>query len=557
MFGTIRKHQKWLWGVIITLTIISFVIFFSPYSKMNDTRRVKVDLGSIYGHRVSEEAFVNARREVYVRYLVTSGHWPDEQAQQNVDRETYEWMFLGRKQEMTGIHINKDRVADLAREMIGSLQRVGINSPTDLDKVLEAQGFSMEDFERFVDHYLGLQEMVATIGVSGKLATPDEIKSLYIREHQELATEGLFFNASNYMASVTVTPDAVQQFYTNDLANYRIPERAQVSYIEFSVSNFLGQAEEFMAKTNLSEMVEANYQRFGTNLFRDAKTPEEAKKKIREEIIREQALGYARRKANEFARPLFDVQKPSVDALMTAAASAGLTVQVSEPFTREAPPKALEVNEDFVKGTFRLSPEDPLGGPYRGQDGIYIIAFNKRLPSEVPSLDLIRDRVVADYRYEQAKTMARQAGLGFYPTLTNGLAQGKTFEALCAEAKLRPLPLPQFSISTRSLPELEEQVSLNLLKQLAFTTSPGKASGFQWTAQGGVVLYVKAKLPIDEARMKTDLPSYISAVRQQRQQEAFQVWFQQEYTRNVRALLAQPQQAQPPPNLSSRGAKKS
>jgi len=100
-------------------------------------------------------------------------------------------------------------------------------------------------------------------------------------------------------------------------------------------------------------------------------------------------------------------------------------------------------------------------------------------------------------------------------------------------------------------------VSLNLLKQLAFTTSPGKASGFQWTAQGGVVLYVKAKLPIDEARMKTDLPSYISAVRQQRQQEAFQVWFQQEYTRNVRALLAQPQQAQPPPNLSSRGAKKS
>ena len=30
MFGTIRKHQQWLWIVIITLTILSFLIFFGP-----------------------------------------------------------------------------------------------------------------------------------------------------------------------------------------------------------------------------------------------------------------------------------------------------------------------------------------------------------------------------------------------------------------------------------------------------------------------------------------------------------------------------------------------
>ena len=556
MFGTIRKHQTWLWAVIITLTIISFVIFFSPYSKMNDTRRVKLDFGSIYGHRVTEDAFSNARREVYVRYLVQSGRWPDEKALQNVDRETYEWLFLAAKQEMLGIHISVDRVADVAREMLRPLQRAGINSAADLAKVLEAQGFSLEDFERFVSHYLGVQEMVATLGASGKLVTPDEIKSLYVREHQDLATDALFFNASNYMARVTVTPDAVQQFYTNELANYRIPERVQVSYIEFSVSNFLSQAEQVLAKTNLNDIVEANYQRFGTNLFRDAKSPEEAKKRIREEIIRDQALSDARKKANEFARPVFNVAQPSVDSLMAAAKAAGLTAQVTEPFTREAGPKGLEVNEDFTKSAFTLTPQDPMAGPFRGHDGIYIIAFHKRLPSEVPSLDQIRERVVADYRYEQAKGLARQSGLSFYSTLTNGLAQGRTFASLCAEAGLKPLTLSPFSISTRSVPELDESVSLNLIKQMAFTTSPGKASGFQWTAEGGVVLFVKSKLPINEARMNTDLPAFASGLRQQRQQEAFQIWFQQEYTRNVRALLAQPQQ-QPPPNLAARGAKKS
>jgi uncharacterized membrane protein YdjX (TVP38/TMEM64 family) len=30
MFGTIRKHQTWLWMVIIVFTIIAFVIFFTP-----------------------------------------------------------------------------------------------------------------------------------------------------------------------------------------------------------------------------------------------------------------------------------------------------------------------------------------------------------------------------------------------------------------------------------------------------------------------------------------------------------------------------------------------
>jgi len=38
MFGTIRKHQTWLWAIIITLTIISFVIYFGPQSRVSQGR---------------------------------------------------------------------------------------------------------------------------------------------------------------------------------------------------------------------------------------------------------------------------------------------------------------------------------------------------------------------------------------------------------------------------------------------------------------------------------------------------------------------------------------
>ena len=225
----------------------------------------------------------------------------------------------------------------------------------------------------------------------------------------------------------------------------------------------------------------------------------------------------------------------------------GSAIRILETLTREHPetPDYRLLLALCCRGAESAS--SPAGSA-KGADRRRAIAILEQLTAEYPS--------VADYRYDQAKNMARQNGLTFFMSLTNGLAQGKTFDALCADAKLQPLPLPAFSISTRSLPEVENQINLNMLKQLAFTTAPGKVSGFQWTAEGGIILYVKAKLPVDETRMKTELPAFIAAVRQQRQQEAFQLWFQQEFSRNVRALLAQPQQ-QPPPNLSSRAAKKS
>ena len=81
MFGTIRKHQTWLWAIIITLTIISFVYFFSPYQKMSNAGRGPANYGSVNGERVSEEDFANTRREVDLRYFFMSGgNWPDENA---------------------------------------------------------------------------------------------------------------------------------------------------------------------------------------------------------------------------------------------------------------------------------------------------------------------------------------------------------------------------------------------------------------------------------------------------------------------------------------------
>jgi hypothetical protein len=560
MIGTIRKHQTWLWAVIVTLTIISFLWFFSPNTNKANAGRGSANFGSVGGQKLSQEQYIKARREVDLRYFfMAGGSWPGEDAKRNgfdPERETYQWLLLIQKEEQLGIRLSSDLVAQGARNMMQQFAKAGLTSPKMfVEQVLQPHGLDLDDFERYVRHYLGIQELISTVGMSGKLVTPQEAKALYIREHEELATEAVFFTGSNYLASITATPEAIGQFYTNRQANYRIPDQVQVNYVKFGVSNYLAAAEEELSKTNLSQIVDDNYQRLGTNhaLIKDAKTPEEAKAKIREELFRGRALAEARKKAIEFARPLFDIAQPTLESMQTLAQTNGLTVQVSAPFDKEEGPKEFEVGTDFAKAAFSRTAEEPFAGPLIGKDGAYIIAINKRIPSRIPPLDEIRDRVVADYKYNQALTQARDAGLAFAKNVTNSLAQGKTFLQIATEANLKPIVLPPFSISTRNMPEIEDRVSLNQLKQIAFSTPPGKASDFQFLTEGGVVLYVKSKLPLDESKVTSELPGFISQVRQSRQTEAFNEWFKKEAEKGLRDTpLIRPAQQQAPATRSAK-----
>jgi hypothetical protein len=217
-----------------------------------------------------------------------------------------------------------------------------------------------------------------------------------------------------------------------------------------------------------------------------------------------------------------------VENFAKLAKEKGLAVKETAPFDREDGPKDLAVGLNFVKASFALTTNDPVAGPLDGEDGAYVIAMDKMLPSEIPPLDKIRDEVTADYKYSEAIERARDAGEAFSTALTNGLAAGKTFSAVCGEMKVLPVLLPPFSLSTSALPQVEEHANLMLFKQAAFSVNAGKSSEFVPTTDGGFVLSVRMRLPLDETRMKADLPKYTASIRQTRQNEAFNLWFRKQ-----------------------------
>jgi hypothetical protein len=343
--------------------------------------------------------------------------------------------------------------------------------------------------------------------------------------------DAVFFSASNNLAKIPApTPEALAQFYTNQQAVYREPDQMQISYVFFNVTNFMPQAEQQLG-TNLNRSVDDAMARLGTNTLRLGKTPEEARTKVRELLVQETAISNANVKAEAFVKEVFAKQPVAPGNLAAVAKEKGLEVKTTKPFIKEYGPSELDLGSTFpVASLFNLNPDEPfVETPIRGLDGVYVVGFNKSIPSHIPSLADIHSRVESDYKFSQALRIAQINGQVFAQTATNEMAHGKTFAQTCDTTRMTPIAVPPFSLATERLPDIEDRVDLNAFKDAAFGTPVGSVSGFMPTHDGGYVVHVKQRLPVDNAKMKAQLPEFSNAVRQRRESEAFNIWFGQNY----------------------------
>ena len=542
MFRFFRKH-RWLLIVVMGITAVTFVTFMGSGPSRSGGGGSVSNLGSIGDRKITLDQYLVAQHEVYIFDWLRFHQWPDRDpniSAADLRRDIYMRLMLIQRGQDLGIQIGDEVVATAANEILsqpGLVQALGVNGqsvPLDgfVKAVLQPKGLDAGDFENFVRHEMVMEQLRQAMGLTGQLITPQEAASVYRRQYQELSAQIVFFSASNYLASVPVTPEAVGQFYTNYLAAYRLPDRVQVSYVAFSVTNFMAGAEKKLSQTNLDAQVEADYRQYGTNAFPDAKTPEESRAKIRDFLIRQQALADARQQADEFANEVFNLDPVRPENLAAAAKPKGLTVHLTAP-------------EAFMKAALALTPDEPLAGPIIGRDAVYVIALAKQLPSEIPPLGRIRDRVTADYQLHEATLYAQAAGTNFVQNLQQqgGLASARVFSVICTAAGLHSEALPPFSLSTSDLPELGDRVTMNQLKSAAFATSIGHASDFEKTDDGGFVVYVGSQLPLDITAMNANLPRFAAALREQRETAAFYNWIEHTGSRDLRNTPIAPGQS--------------
>src|SRR5688572_933932 len=181
MIGTIRKHSKALWMIIIVVIIFTFVIWGSNTGNQGSGR--DVNYGSIFGKKVTADEFDKAVREVKVRHFMNRRQWPDRGNE--LEQEAYFRLLLIQKQEDLGIYADPDAVATFAANRIRAFNQGNFVALDIFAKqVLATGGVTAEDFERYARHELGLIQLQAVAAISGDFISHDELRSLYTRENE-------------------------------------------------------------------------------------------------------------------------------------------------------------------------------------------------------------------------------------------------------------------------------------------------------------------------------------------------------------------------------------
>jgi hypothetical protein len=363
--------------------------------------------------------------------------------------------------------------------------------------------------------------------------TPAVAEASYRFENQRVETKAVVFTTSNFMAKAKsdIDPKALTQYYSNQVQNYNLPTRVQVSYVAFESINYLVEAGKEMAKnTNLNAFVEQQYIQRGTNTFIDDKglmlSAEAAKNKIRDEVRTQMASNIAQKKAYDFATELLEIEPVNMTNLATLAGKKGFKVFETEPFSALDGPKGIKNPAQFSQQAFGLNREQPFGAePIQTGEDYYVLGFKNRLPSVPQPFEVVKDKVQEDYIRYRAAQLAREAGDKFAGAVTNGLAAGKKFVDVAKAEKVNVLNLSAFGRSASSIPDLEIfRISPFQYRSAAFAHKAGESSGFISSGEGGFVLYVDKFLPADETKMQTELKEYLDNMRSRQANIAFNEW---------------------------------
>lgn len=559
MFGTVRKHQSWLWAIIIVIIIVSFVFFFSPNANLDMIGAETNNFGTIQGKPISREEMTKAYTDVRILYRLRFQQWPGNDDFARLEPEIYNRLLLSKKIEQLNIDVSPEATVTWIKNLFQRGGAPGTSVSDQYQQFVNTQlipnGVTAADFERFARNQVGEEHLRSVFGMSGSMIPRTEAETLYKRENESMQADAVFFSATNFLNQVKVDDEALTRYFNLNKPNYRIPDRIQVAYVHFNPSNFVSAAQQqFASDTNVNLVLErAYFERGGTNSFKDKDgnplNLEQAKPQLKEEYLKRLALVEARKRAAEFINAVDEYQQKNPtaqDALAKVATAQNLKVQESPLIDQGTDLSKLNLPFAFRNAAFALTEENRFStSPVLSEQGVFALSLVKKVPGVIPELAQVKEKVTQDFKQSEAVKLARNAGEAFQKALTAGLAEKKSIESILIAHKAKSVALPPFTMTTQSMPELAGRLELDRLQNAASRLSPGSSTDLLATDNGGAVIYLRDRKEVDAQKLNAEIADYTDRLREQREYMAFMNWLQGLATEmELRRPVQEPAQAQ-------------
>lgn len=446
MLKFLRKKgfsKKVLWFTAIII-ILSFGVFGTAYL-INDLGQ-KNYAGKINGRKISLQEFNNAYRQVIVESIIRYGD-NFQNVQQYLDLESLAWERLILLNEIKRLRLKaKNEEVIQTIEQYKFFQRAGQFDSLLYNDVLNYI-FKMtpREFEDGVRENVTFAKLFQEI--SSEITVSDqEVVDAYKRQNERAQISYVHITPEQFLSTVTVTDDEINQYYTTHKEEFQTPLSIAVEYLQFPVP---------------------------TNTDQNSNTETEIQTK-----------------ANEIVKQL--VQNPDMP---TIAASQNIEVKTTNYFSMEKPDLSLGWPYDVLNQLFKLG-NGEISGPHRTDTGFVVIKIKDRRSSLIPELADVRDEIRQTVSLQKARDVARQKAEENLETIQNSWNQSnlKDFAEIVRTLGLEISQTPFFS-QGQYLPKIG--ISKDFQETAFELTEQNPLSGIVSVGNGFAILHLDNKHPAE------------------------------------------------------------
>ena len=269
MFDFVQEKKR-LVQVILALVILPFALW--GVSSYRSTSGGADALATVDGEKITQQEFDNAMRQQQdrMRQILGANYnqamFEQPEIKQSILNSLVNQRLLILKAHAAGLTVSDDQLAQIIAG-IGAFQKDGHFDKQQYEAVLARQNMSPMMFEARVRQQLSVNQLTDGFNQNGYASNTVADNLIRLNEQQRVVSVARIAPDA-FMKQARVDDAAVKDYYEKNQAEFKVPERARVEYVELSSADLLPQIN--VSDDEIRKYYEGNKAQFGTQEQRDA-----------------------------------------------------------------------------------------------------------------------------------------------------------------------------------------------------------------------------------------------------------------------------------------------
>jgi hypothetical protein len=418
------KHNKWLFGGLLIVIIVTFVLTIGPQSFFGSSGPQKREALNYYGYDLSSES---DQRAMALTAEISAIFHPELQVRRNqiMDYAYLRVAALGIARQL-GI---PDPAEDQLREYVETFRifqdpQSGRFSAENYQSMLDALQANGRYTRGAIGRTMREDYRIAQVrnALGGPAYTlPFEARIDFLDRETEYEVTLLEYPYEAFEPEIDPPTEALEQYYQENPSRYEIPETLSATALFFSAGAYLDEVPDPSAE-DLQAWFTANQSRYqpeppASGDDGESPPPEITLDDVRQTVLEdwrlEEAEGLAARKGEQFSVRLWQDAIPreseAFDALLEE-----FSVETRDlpAYSRGSPPRTDRIPEELLESMWIYSsnPNRYFSDIARNDSGAVVLVADGVSEARLPGFGEVRDQVEDDFRAAEKRRLFAEKG---------------------------------------------------------------------------------------------------------------------------------------------------